>query len=147
MVIRRGALAALCLVGVGTLIAPAGASGTFVKTTGGVAGAVSSATLAAPTSLTAVRGACVLLTSAAVNLSWTATTSTFADGYEIFRSTTSGSGYVSLATVSGRTTTTFIDTTVAFSTTYFYVVEAKTLAWRSPNSNEASVTTPTLACV
>jgi cellulose 1,4-beta-cellobiosidase len=102
---------------------------------------VSTGTLVAPTGLTAVNGACVNNTSWHVNLSWTATTSTIADGYEIFRSTTTGGPYTSLGTVNGRTTTTFVDTTPTFLTTYFYVVQAKRNLWRSPNSTQATVTT------
>ena len=121
--------------------------GSFSSSTSPVGHTVASATLAAPTGLGAVNGTCVVLTSTSVNLSWTATSSAFADGYQIFRSTTSGSGYASLGTVSGRTTTTFVDTTPAFLTTYFYVVQATKNAWRSPNSGQASVTTPTPLCV
>ena len=108
---------------------------------------ISSGTLAAPTELTAVRGTCQILSSTRVDLSWTATSSTFADGYEIFRSTTDGGPYGSIATVSPWTTTTYVDTTVAFSMTYYYLVQATRNAWRSPDSNQASVTTPGPLCV
>lgn len=102
---------------------------------------VTAGTLAAPTGLTAVNGACVARTSWHVDLSWTASSSTFADGYEIFRSTTAGGPYTSLGTVSGQGTTTFTDTTPTLSTTYYYVVQAKRNLWLSPDSNEATVTT------
>jgi len=69
-------------------------------------------------------------------LTWTATPDTYATGYEVLRSTTSGSGYALVGTVSGRTTTTFTDTTVAPLTTYFYVVRAAFASWTSVNSNE-----------
>jgi hypothetical protein len=146
MRIRNATLAAFLVAASFAARTTQGASATFVGSTTPVAGSVASPTLAAPTGLAAARGACVVLTSNAVNLSWAATTSTFADGYEIFRSTTSGSAYASVGTVSGRTTTTFTDTTVAFVTTYYYVVQAKKLVWRSPNSNEPQVTTPTPLC-
>lgn len=108
---------------------------------------VSTATLAAPASLTASNGTCQPLVSTAVNLSWTATSSTFADGYEIFRSLISGSAYTSIATVSGHGTTTYTDPSPLFATTYYYVVQATKSNWRSPNSNEAAVTTPSTLCV
>jgi hypothetical protein len=108
---------------------------------------VSTGTLAAPTGLSAVRGSCTILTSNAVNLSWTATASTFADGYIVLRSTTNGSGYAQIATVAGRATTTYVDGTAAFLTTYYYVVKATRNNWTSPNSGQASVTTPTPLCV
>ncbi len=112
-----------------------------------VSHSVTTGKLAAPTGLTASNGTCNALSSTRVNLSWTATTSTFADGYEIFRSTTNGGPYTSIATVTGAGTTSYTDATVAFSTTYYYVVQAKRNAWRSPNSNQASVRTPSSLCV
>jgi hypothetical protein len=108
---------------------------------------LSSATLAAPSGLTAQNQNCVSLTSTQVKLTWTATTSTWATGYEIFRSTTSGGPYTSRGTTSGSSTVTWVDTSVSFLTTYFYVVEASKNSWRSVNSNQASVTTPTQLCV
>jgi hypothetical protein len=108
---------------------------------------ISTGTLAAPTGLGAARGACVLLTSTAVNLTWTATTSPFAGGYEIRRATTNGGPYTSIGTVAGQATTTYTDSTVAFSTAYYYVVRASRNLWRSSNSNQATVTTQTIACI
>jgi hypothetical protein len=144
---RTGSLlgAVLCL-GVAAGLAP-GASATMVSSTPGMSATIASSTLAAPTGLGAARGSCVVLTSSSVVLAWTPSASTFADGYEILRSTTSGSGYASIATVAGGATSTYTDTTVGFLTTYFYVVQAKKLAWRSANSNQASVTTPTPLCL
>jgi hypothetical protein len=69
-------------------------------------------------------------------LTWTATPDTYATGYEIWRSTTSGSGYAQVGTVTPRTTTTFTDTTVAALTTYYYVVRAAATNWVSPFTNE-----------
>lgn len=107
---------------------------------------VTMGTVAAPSGLAAANGACVARTSWFVDLSWTATPTTFADGYEILRSTTAGGPYTPLGTVNGRTTTTFIDTTPTSNTTYFYVVQAKRSLWRSPDSNQATVTTLKMNC-
>jgi bacillopeptidase F len=79
-----------------------------------------------------------------VNLTWTASSSSQTTGYEIFRSTTSGSGYTSVGTKNG---TSFTDSSVTFSTRYYYVVQSSRNSWRSVNSNEDPVTTPNLACV
>lgn len=87
-----------------------------------------------------------MLTSTSVDLSWTPTTSAFADGYEILRSATTGGPYVSIATLAS-TATTYTDSTVTFSTPYHYVVKATRNLWRSAASNEASVTTPTALCI
>lgn len=108
---------------------------------------VSSATLAAPTGLIASNGTCVILIQANVNLAWSATSSTFSDGYEIFRSLIGGGPFTSVGTVTGRTTTIYTDPTVAFSKTYYYVVQAKKNNWRSANSAQASVTTPSSLCL
>jgi hypothetical protein len=134
------------LIGLSIDSSPA-VSASFTSVTAPVSVVMSSGTLASPTGVTAVRGTCTILSSTKVNLSWTATASTFATGYVILRSTTSGGGYVSLGAVSGRSTTTFIDSTPAFSTTYYYVVRATRNNWVSANSNEASVTTPSVLCV
>lgn len=108
---------------------------------------VSSAQLLPPTGVAAGHGACVPSTSASVVVSWTPTASTAADGYEIFRSTTSGGPYASAGTVSGRTTSSFTDPHVAFATTYHYVVQSKRIGWRSASSNEASITTRSPLCL
>ena len=119
---------------------------TFSNTTARSA-TYSTGVLAAPAGVGAGRGACTILTSSTVVVTWTQTPSVFADGYEVFRSTTNGSGYTSIGSVTGRATTTFSDTTVAFSTTYYYIVRATRNSWRSPNSTQGSVTTPTILCV
>ncbi len=143
---RRAALSTVLAV-VWTFGASAGASGTFTSSAGPSGATYSSGTLGPPTAVAAANGACTVLTSTSVNLSWTATASAFADGYQVLRSTTSGSGYASVGSVSGRTTSSFTDTTPAFLTTYYYVVRSTRNTWRSGNSNEATVTTPTPLCV
>lgn len=108
---------------------------------------ISTATLVAPTGLSATGGCQALIVGPKMTLNWTATTSSFAAGYTVWRSTTHGSGYSQIATVSGRTTVTYTDTTVSgLSTTYFYVLQATFASWSSANSSEASGTTPSL-CV
>lgn len=107
---------------------------------------MSSAVLQAPTSVAATNGTCVPLVSTRVNLLWTATTSTFADGYEVLRKAGSGS-FTTIATVSGPATTTYTDTEVSFATAYVYVVQSTKSSWRSADSNEASVTTPSTLCL
>lgn len=131
----RASVAAVLATGTALIAGPALAG--FDAQSAAQSHVIASGTLAAPTGLTAV---CKLTPSLRVNLSWTQTSSPFADGYQILRSTTSGSGYASVGTVSGRGTTTFADTTVSLTTTYYYVVSATRNSWTSPNSNQASVT-------
>jgi hypothetical protein len=141
----RVAVVSCCLV---LLIAlPGQGFALFSSTTAPVAMSVSTATLAAPTGLNAIRGICVPAVNSQANLSWTATASTFADGYEIARSTTSGGPYSTVGNVNGLGTVTHIDTGLAFSTTYYYVVRAKKYVWRSVNSAQSSVTTPNSLCL
>ena len=126
---------------VGALVAAACATAPALAGFGAAAApqsqTLTSGTLAAPNALS---GACAALPRR-VNLTWTQTSSSFADGYEVLRSTTNGGPYSSVGTVSGAGTTAYSDTTVAALTTYYYVVEAKRQLWRSQSSNQATVST------
>jgi len=106
----------------------------------------SSALLAPPTNPAAVLGICTVLTSDQIVLSWTATASTWADGYEIARSTTSGGPYSVIGTV-GQPTVVFTDGPLPFSTSYYYVVRATKNSWRSPYTTEVTRSTRTALCV
>lgn len=76
-----------------------------------------------------------------VTLCWTHTPTGFADGYEIFRSTTSGTGYTSIGSVSGIGTVSFIDASgLVGNGTYYYMVRSTKNFWRSANSVETSQT-------
>ncbi|MHB8668961.1 MAG: hypothetical protein ACYDAD_00115 [Acidimicrobiales bacterium] len=112
---------------------------------------VSTATLAAPTNPGAATSACASLDAASiqVKVSWTPTTSTFADGYQILRSGTVGGPYSLVTTVAGQPSTSGVDRsgTLQFSQTYFYVVQAaKATNWTSPNSTEVTYNSPSLLC-
>jgi fibronectin type 3 domain-containing protein len=73
-------------------------------------------------------------------LTWTATPDTYATGYQVWRSTTSGSGYTQVASVTPRTTTTWTDNTVSALTTYYYVVRAVANSWTSVFTSQVSAT-------
>ncbi len=76
-----------------------------------------------------------------VVLSWDASTSTVA-GYNVYRSTVSGSGFTKL-NLSLITTLTYTDTTVQNGTTYFYVAMAVDSSGNeSVDSTQASATIP-----
>ena len=107
---------------------------------------LSTATLQPPTGTAAARGDCFPVLAVEVEVTWTASSSAFADGYQVFRSATSGGPYTLIGTVPGGTTT-FTDTDVTFLTTYHYVVQATRNLWRSVSSTQASFTTPTPACL
>jgi hypothetical protein len=95
--------------------------------------AFSSDSLNAPTALGATGGA-------SIDLSWTATTDTYATGHRVYRGTASGGPYSQIAEITPRTTVTYND--VPAAGTYYYVVRAYYQSWESVNSNEASATVP-----
>lgn len=123
---RLGALAAAVAV-----LASATTAAALYTTTASTSGLLTTGSLAAPTGLTAGG-------TAVVTLSWTATTSTFATGTRILRSTTPGGPYAAIAEVTPRTTTTYQDGTVFGGPTYYYVVQAYYRNWTSPNSTQVS---------
>jgi len=79
-----------------------------------------------------------------ISLSWGASTSTCTGGvtYSVFRSTTSGfTPSSSNQVASGVTTTSYADSGLTASTTYFYLAEAVNTGGTSAASNQASATT------
>ena len=87
---------------------------------------------AAPTGLTAST-----VSTSQINLSWTA--STGATNYIVLRSTTSGGPYAQVA--SSVTSSSYSDTGLTASTTFYYVVQAAEAGGTSANSTQASATT------
>ena len=95
-----------------------------VAFTGGTGGLVT--TPAAPAAVLAAGS------SKAITLRWLP--SFGATGYDVLRSTTSGSGYTAIASNLTADKTSYADTTAAAGTTYYYVVRAKNSAGTSGNS-------------
>lgn len=98
-----------------------------------------------------VPAACSAATSPSVTLTWTASTSTDATlGYNVFRSTVTGTEAAPALNASpvdlncSGTTCTYVDTTVARGTTYYYVVQAIETSdgLASANSNEVTAIIP-----
>lgn len=146
MRMARGRGFALVALAVAVLVAVGSASTTLARFTDAAAasGSVIADTLAPPTSLTAAGGT-------DVDLSWTATVDTYATGYALYRSSTSGSGYGFVANVTPGTAVATTDAPALG--TWFYVLRSVYQSWDSVDSNEASavVGTPTstayAACV
>lgn len=110
-------------------------AGTLLVLSGGVSlaaftSSVSGATdfttrdLLAPSGVTAT-GSCS--TTLEATLTWTAGSS-WADGQEIWRSTTAGSDGIRLATAAA-TATSYADSTVSSGTTYYYRVKSVKVNW------------------
>ena len=108
---------------------------------------VSTDTLQPPTNPATAHGPCTTGVSASITVSWTATTSTWADGYEILGSLVSGGPYVAVGTVSGVNTTSYTVTNLSFLTTYHYVVKATKGNWRSAATSQVSRTTLSPLCL
>ena len=86
-------------------------------------------TLSPPTGLAATGGL-------SASLTWTASVDTYTTGYEVWRSTTSGSSYVYIKTITPGTATSGSDAPPVGI--YYYVLRSEFQNWRSVNSNEAS---------
>jgi beta-lactamase superfamily II metal-dependent hydrolase len=89
---------------------------------------------AAPSGLAATA-----ISSSQINLTWTDNSSN-EDSFVLARATTSGGPYTDIATL-GANTTSYSNTGLAISTTYYYVVRATNAGGASANSNQASATT------
>ena len=96
-------------------------------------GTLSTDTLAPPSNLTA--DLCLL---GSVTLSWTASPSSWADGYEIRWGTSSSGPYTSGSATSALPTKTV--TGLSLLTTYYFVVRSYDGNWRSADAGPRSVT-------
>jgi len=82
------------------------------------------------------------ISSNQINLSWTASTSACSVSYNLFRSTTSGFTPSASNQLAGNVSgTSFSDTGLAASTTYFYVIVAANPGGTSGPSNQATAAT------
>jgi hypothetical protein len=98
----------------------------------------------APTGLTATASS-----SSAIALSWSAVTppaNCTVSSYKVYGSTTSGFTPSSSNLLASPTGTTFSNTGLAASTTYYYVVEAADADGNSPASTQASAKTAAASC-
>ena len=101
---------------------------------------VTSNATGSPATIT-LTGTGVQPSSHTVALSWNASPSNVT-GYNVYRSTTSGAGYLRI-TASPLTSLTYVDDTVLSATTYFYVTTAvDENGIESSNSNEAQAIIP-----
>jgi fibronectin type 3 domain-containing protein len=104
-----------------------------VVATNGSGSSANSSQVNALTAPAAPTGLAATADNAQVSLLWNA--STGAATYNVLRSTTSGSGYASVAT--GVTGTSYTDTGLTNGTTYYYVVTATNSGGTSANATQA----------
>ncbi len=107
---------------------------------------LATATLDAPTAPGTSPGTCTSSVGDAIVVTWTGSTSAAAAGYEILRSTVSGGPYSVVGTVGGSPTESYADSSLAFSTTYHYVIRTVRESWRSDGTAEVSRTTRSSTC-
>jgi hypothetical protein len=99
--------------------------------------------LLAPTRIRTA-GACDGFLSALVAVTWKPTTSSGAEGYEVFRGTTARGPFRSVAFVIGRSSTRYEDADVGSGNTYYYLVKSSGGGTSSAYSSPARAETPTL---
>lgn len=116
---------------------------TFRPTTA-ASNTVSTATLQPPTGLGGTTS-CSGPGTAQASLTWTATASAFADGYDVYRGTSNGGPYSNIAHVSGGATASYADPgPLADGNKHYYYVLKSTFgtSWTSLNSSQANLQTP-----
>ncbi len=119
------------------VVAPMASSSALFVDSATTAGTVTTNTIDPPTGLAASVAGLV------VTLTWTASTdAAVSTGYQIWRSTTSGSGYAQVGTRTPATATSTTDTVPAVGT-YYYVLRTYAGTWVSVNSNQATAATQT----
>jgi hypothetical protein len=136
---------AILLTGAALVCSPL-ALALFTKSTPGGPLTVASSTLTAPTNLTAVQATCRVNKSIEINLTWTATSSSYATSYTVERSTGGSSSYTAIGTVStSKTSYTDSESSLNPSTTYYYRVSTVYHAWIAASS-AASLKTSSKSC-
>jgi sugar lactone lactonase YvrE len=133
----RLALALVAASVLGTLVVGPGALAMFTGTPVAPVATYSTGLLNAPSPLT-----CRWSAANDVRLTWTNSSPTFALGYDVLRSNTSGSGYAVLTSTASAAAVTADDTNPSPPTARFYVVRATHApsTWTSANSNEMTTT-------
>jgi len=99
---------------------------------------IATSTLAAPGKVTATQVACRIGKNPEIEVSWSATSSSYATSYTVERATASGGPYTSVGSVAvGKTT--YLDSggTMAYSTTYYYRVSTVYRSWTTASTSGA----------
>jgi hypothetical protein len=119
----------------------------FTHTATGGPLTVATATLAPAKGLAAVQVNCRTNKTPEIEVSWTATSSTYATSYTVERATLSTGPYTAVGSVAiGKTSYTDKSGSLGYSTTYYYRVAAVYESW-SATSTAASVKTLDQLCL
>lgn len=133
---RVQALVILAIVTSALLMLTVSTGATFTSPTTNPSNQIATATLAAPTGVSAT----VQPNGSTVRIAWTATSSAWATGHRIYRATSAGGPYSLIQQIAGRATVTYDD--VPGVGTFFYVVkgyyDSSGANWASPDSTMAT---------
>jgi hypothetical protein len=141
------ALAISALLATAALASAQVALALFTKSAGGGPLTVATSTLSPATSPTASQVNCRTNKAPEIEVTWSATSSSYATSYTIERATASSGPYTSLGSVAfGETAYTDKSGSLAYSTTYYYRVSAVYRSW-SATSTSASVKTLSKLCL
>ena len=136
VVARVYALVILALVSTVLLMLTLTSSATFTAPSANPSNQLATATLAAPTGVSAT----VQSNGGTVRVAWTATSSTWASGHRVFRATSAAGPFSQIQQIAGRTTVTYDD--VPGVGTFYYVVRGyynlNGANWESIDSAQAA---------
>jgi hypothetical protein len=119
----------------------------FAHTATGGPLTLATATLSPPKAVSAAQVNCRTNKNPEIEVSWTATSSTYATSYTVERATAGAGPYTSVGSVSiGETSYTDKSGSLASSTTYYYRVTAVYRSWNA-TSTTASVKTLSKLCI
>ena len=136
MTARTYALAILALVSAALLMLTISSTATFTAPTTNPSNQLATATLAAPTGVSAT----VQSNGGTVRVAWTATSSTWASGHRVYRATSAGGPYSLIQQIVGRATVTYDDVpgVGAFSYVIRGYYNTNGANWESVDSAQAS---------
>jgi hypothetical protein len=119
----------------------------FNKTAVGGPLTIVTSTLVAPATVTAAQANCRTNKNPEIEISWSATSSSYATSYTVERATASSGPYTSVSSVAvGKTTYLDSSGTLASSSTYYYRVSTVYRSW-SATSSSTTVKTLSKFCV
>jgi hypothetical protein len=143
---RNISVAILVLLAAVLLASTQVALAVFSKTATGGPLTVTASTLAAPGTPTVTQANCHNNKTPEIEVSWSATSSSYASTYTVERATSSTGPYTSVSGVPiGETTYTDKGASLAFSTTYYYRVSAVYRSWTA-TSTVSSLKTSSKYC-